>query len=193
MTTSALIVLSDGCEDIEAVTPIDILTRAGVKLTVAGLTSTTIRCAYGNTLTAQTTIEDVDHIFDAIVLPGGQKNAASLAASTEVVALVREHYADSRLVAALCASAGYVLGEAAGILRDHRATGWPTFDEKLRVGGATVTGELVTVDGNLITGQGPGAALPFSLAVVEYLVGKETADHLAEIWWLDRLPDAIRR
>lgn len=186
MTPNALLVMSDGVEEIEAVAPADILTRAGVNISLAGLTGTRVAAAYGTTLIADETFDQVNGTFDALILPGGVRNAEALAAHTGLVKMVREQFQAGRLVAALCASSGFVLAEAAGILRGKRATGFPEFNEKLLAGGATVTNELVTVDGNVITGQGPGAALLFGLALVEYLVSEEMADRLARTWWLSR-------
>ncbi len=183
-----LVIVSDGVEDIETVAPLDIMNWAGYEVTVAGLTSPTIEAAYAVTLTVDTTLEKVNGEFDAIVLPGGKKNAEQLAADYRVVELVRSQFERGKLVAAICASSGYVLAEAAGILRGKQATCHPTVNDKLVAAGATVSNELVTVDDNVITGMGPGAAIPFGLAIVEYLSGAEAAEEIARMWWIAKAP-----
>lgn len=176
----ALVILSDGYEDIEAVTPIDVLNRVGVAVTVASLEPGQATAAYGTNLTPDCTLDVVgDDLFDVVVLPGGSKNAASLAADRRVLDIVRRHHEAGRLVAALCASPACVLGEAMGLLKGKRATGDPGFNERLAASGATVTDEFVTVEGNIITGMGPSAALLFSCQLVEALIDRETADRLA--------------
>lgn len=182
MRKKALIVLSEGFEDIEAIAPIDILNRCGVEVTVAGLKSGPVKAAYGSTLVPDISIDQVHKIYDALIFPGGKNNARHLAEHPKVSKLVHEHHAAGRLVAAICAAPSHVLGEAAHILKGKKATGDPSFNEKLAASGAEVTGENVTVDGNIITAMGPGAALPFALKIAEYLVGKEIPAGFAQKW-----------
>lgn len=186
MSKRVLLVLAEGFEDIEAVAPIDILTRAGVAVTVAGLTPGPVKAAYGTTIMPDTTIEAVESLYDGVIFPGGRRNAAALAAHPRVVELARRHFAEHRLVAAICAAPSHVLAEAAGILRGKHATGDPAFNDRLAAAGAIVTDELVTVEENIITGMGPGAALPFGLALAEYLAGRAVADGFAAKWRLHR-------
>ena len=185
MSLKALTIISDGVEEIEAIAPVDILTRAGVEVVVAGLTPGLIKAAYGNRLVAQVSVDDADGLYDAIILPGGTINAENLASSAKVVELVRRHYEAGRIVAAICASPSHALAKA-GILKGKRATGAPVFAEKLAASGAILTDERVTVDGNIVTAMGPGAALQFGLMLVEMLVDKATADKMANHWRLDR-------
>ncbi len=182
----ALVILADGFEDIEAVTPIDVLTRAGVDVTIAGLGDGTVKGAYGTTLVTHTNLEQAKGEFDVIVLPGGRRNAEALAASVTVKEMLHKQDRKGRLIAAICASPSHVLAEAAGILDGRRATGDPSFNDKLRAGGATVTAERVTVDDNIITATGPGSALTFALQITEELVGAAKADELAGRWKIDR-------
>lgn len=186
MTKEALIILAEGFEEIEAVAPIDILTRAGVHVTVAGLVDGPIRAAYGTTILPDIPLAAAFEEYDAIVFPGGRKNAQALAASQRAVALARAHDAAGKLVAAICAAPSHVLGEAAGLLKGVRATGDPSFNDKLAAAGAIITDEPVTCDRNFITGMGPGAALPFGLALAEYLAGHDIARAFAEKWGLSR-------
>lgn len=179
-------ILADGFEDIEAVAPIDILTRCGVEVTVAGLHAGPVPAAYGSVLQTDRELGDVFGLFDAVILPGGLKNARSLAAASGVIKLVQEHHEAGRLVASICASPSHVLGQAADILKDRRTTGDPGCNELLAASGAQVTDEEVTVDGNIITARGPGAAIRFGLAIGEYLVGNEIPDRLRKRWRMEK-------
>ncbi len=186
MKKRVLVVLAEGFEDVEATAPIDVLNRVGVEVTIASLFSGPVNAAYGNTIMPDTTVaEVVDEVFDGIVLPGGVYNANSLAGSSEVLTLVRRHYEEKRLVAAICASPGTVLAEAAGILKGHRSASAPGFEDKVKAAGAEFTDEEVTVDGHVITGRGPGAALLFGLRLAEYLVGRSKPEELARLWRID--------
>jgi 4-methyl-5(b-hydroxyethyl)-thiazole monophosphate biosynthesis len=178
--------MAEGFEDIEAVSAIDVLTRAGVDVTIAGLNEGPVKGAYGTAIVPHTSIDRIAGTYDCIILPGGRRNAESLAAHPRVIELVRHHNDAGKIVAAICAAPSHVLAEAAGILKDKRATGDPVFNDKLAWGGARITGELVTMDGNIVTGMGPGAALLFALTLAEYLVGKEIPDSLARKWRVDR-------
>jgi 4-methyl-5(b-hydroxyethyl)-thiazole monophosphate biosynthesis len=184
MKKKVLVVLADGFEDIEAVTPIDMLTRAGVEVTIAGLKGGPVKAAYGTTIVPHTTIEQINGLYDGIVLPGGADNAESLAAHPKVIDLVRKHHEAGKLVGAICASPGQVLAEAAGILRAKNATGapLPEYNERLAAGGAQLTDQPVTVDGNIVTAMGPGAALQFGLTLAEYLTDRATVDGFAKKW-----------
>lgn len=185
MRKKALIVLSEGFEDIEAIAPIDVLNRCGVEVTIAGLKAGPVKAAYGSTLVPDINIDQVHKVYDAIIFPGGRNNARHLADHPKVTKLVHEHNSAGRLVAAICAAPSHVLGEAARILKGKRATGDPGFDDKLAASGAEVTHEQVTVDGNIITAMGPGAALPFALQIAEYLVGKEIPAGFAQKWQIN--------
>lgn len=187
MSKQALVVLTDGFEDIEAIAPIDILTRAGVQVTVAGLRPGPVKAAYGTTILPNAILDEVrERPFDAVIFPGGRLNAQGLAADARVVAIVRRQHEQAKLVAAICAAPSHVLGEAAGILKGRRATGDPAFNDRLAAAGAIVTNEQVTVDARIVTGMGPGAAMLFALQLTEEVVGKETADIFAMKWKIDR-------
>lgn len=181
-----MVMLAEGFEDVEAVAPIDVLNRVGVEVTIASLVSGPVNAAYGNTIVPDTTVSEVGStLYNGIVLPGGVYNANSLAASPEVLDIVRRHYESKKLVAAICASPGTVLAEAAGVLEGHRSTSAPGFEDKVTAGGAQFTDDEVTVDGHVITGRGPGAALLFGLRLAEYLVGREEPEKLARLWRID--------
>ena len=178
--------LAEGFEDVEAIAPIDVLNRAGVEVTVASLKPGPVNAAYGNTIVPDLSVGEVGNdLYDGVVLPGGVYNANSLAGSPKVLEVVKRHYEAEKLVAAICASPGTVLAEAAGILKGHRSASAPGFEDKVKAGGADFTDEEVTVDGHVITGRGPGAALLFGLRLAEYLVGRETPEKLAKLWRIE--------
>ncbi|HUV30286.1 MAG TPA: DJ-1 family glyoxalase III [Acidobacteriota bacterium] len=182
MAKRVLVIVANGYEDMETVVPVDVLTRADVEVTIAGLEKGPVKGAYGSTIVPDTTLDRIDGLYDALVLPGGVDNAERLAAHPGVVKQVHAHNDAGKLVCAICASPALVLAEAAGILDGRKATGYPDFSNKLAAYGAVVTDQVVTVDGNIITGMGPGAALPFALAVAGYLVGAEIPDGMAQRW-----------
>jgi 4-methyl-5(b-hydroxyethyl)-thiazole monophosphate biosynthesis len=180
-------VLAEGFEDIEAVAAIDVLNRCGAEVTIASLTPSPVKAAYGNTIVSDTQITHIgDDLYDGIMMPGGTKNAKALAGNDRVVELIRNHHAAGKMVGAICAAPSHVLGEAAGILTGKQATGDPKFNDKLAAAGADVQEVPVMVDGNIITGMGPGAALAWGLMLAEYLYDKQTADSWAEKWQISR-------
>ncbi len=118
MPKSALVILAEGFEDIEAVAPIDVLTRAGIAVTVAGITPGPVKAAYGTTILPTCDFDKArTSEYDALVFPGAVGNAEALAADFRVVELIRRYNTLGKLVAAICASPSHVLGEAAGILK----------------------------------------------------------------------------
>jgi protein deglycase len=182
MKKKILVILTDGFEDMEAVAPIDILNRAGVEVTIASLVDGPVKAAYGTTIIPHTTLDKAGVNFDGVVLPGGVKNAQSLAGSADVVRMVTKFQASGKLVAAICASPALVLAEKTDMLRGVPATCSPGFEDHLKKAGAIVTGERVTCHENIITGMGPGAALEFGLAVARYLTGDEIPNELKAKW-----------
>ena len=184
MAARALLILSDGFEDIEAVMPIDVLNRVGVQVTVAGLEDGPVRGAYGCTILPSTNLSRLSGLYDALILPGGKVNAQNLASSRALIALIREHISAGKLIAAICAAPALVLGRGAGVLEGRRTSGAPETSGILLACGAIPAQEDLTVDGNIITAAGPGAALAFALKLAELLAGASAAQALAEKWRL---------
>lgn len=163
-----LVLLAQGFEEIEAITPIDLLRRAGAEVTVATLKEATVTGAHGITVKGDTTLEDLGKkLFDCVVLPGGGEGAENLAASSATLRTVVS-IAQEGVVAAICAAPAVVLGKT-GLLDGKKVTGYPT-TEKL-VEGLVFEEEGVVVDGNLITAQGPAFATDFSLEIINKLFG----------------------
>ena len=169
-----LVCLADGFEEIEAIVPIDLMRRAGIEVVIAGVGDDTITGSRGVTVIPDGPIEGLkDASYDGILLPGGLPGATNLAASWEINELIISMINGGQLVAAICAAPAAVLGKA-GILEGKQATCYPGA-ESFAPGVTFTQEEPVIVDGNLITGRGPGFAADFAFAVIEYLVGAETA------------------
>ena len=175
---TALVPIAHGCEEIEAVTLIDVLRRAGVEVTVASVApGATVTGAHGLRITADTQIAEVrQKEFDLIALPGGLPGAEHLRDSAELVTMLHQQERRGALLGAICASPGVVLATH-GLIGQHKATAYPGFEQNFPPGGAQAT--RVVCDGNLITSRGPGTALEFALALVDALCGCETAEKLA--------------
>jgi 4-methyl-5(b-hydroxyethyl)-thiazole monophosphate biosynthesis len=173
MTKRALIPIANGTEEIEAVTIIDVLRRAGIEVTVASVNDSgelKIVGAHGITIVADCTIDDcTTALFDLIAVPGGLPGSENLAASSALDRLLREQAAKGRLYAAICAAPMLVLSSK-GLLQDKIVTGHPMFQQNIEA--KEVNGKSrVVVDGNCITSQGPGTALDFALDLVQQLCG----------------------
>ena len=164
--------LANGFEEIEALTPLDVLRRAGVPVTTVGVGGDSILGAHG--IRVQADIPDTmyrDSAPDMIILPGGMPGSENLDNSRVVDAALRAAARNGAYLCAICA-APMVLGKR-GYLQDKRAVCYPGFEEYLK--GAVVTDVRVECDGKIITSKGMGAALEFGLALVEVLCGKEKA------------------
>ncbi|HLG20589.1 MAG TPA: DJ-1 family glyoxalase III [Bdellovibrionota bacterium] len=171
-----LIPLAEGFEEIEAVTIIDLLRRAGVEVIMAGLAPRkTVKGAHSIGFETETSLRDVEgQDFEAIILPGGMPGSTNLAESKELEGLLRKHQTKGSHLAAICA-APTVLAKY-GFLKGKRATCYPSFEAKL--GGSTISKESVVEDGNIVTSRGPGTAIPFALAMIRRLVGPERAEEV---------------
>jgi len=172
MAKQVVVVLADGFEEIEAVTPIDVLRRAGAHVTAAGLDEGPIRGSRGVVVVPDAPLEAVAaDDFDLVVLPGGP-GASNLRDDLRVKEILARTLAADGTVGAICAAPAVVL-DALGFLRDRRATCHPSLAKEMRVG--RLTGDRVTVDGRLVTSKGPGTAMEFAFALVTALFGPEKA------------------
>jgi 4-methyl-5(b-hydroxyethyl)-thiazole monophosphate biosynthesis len=172
-----LVPLAEGVEEIEAVTLLDVLRRGGVDVTSASLTdSLPVVGSRGVTLVADATWSSLDPSdFDALALPGGGRGTENLAADERVLDAIRSFDEDGKFLAAVCA-APTVLAKA-GVLKDRRATCYPTCAKQL---GESYDDAPVVADGNLITSQGPGTAMLFALVLVQHFAGDEAARRVAD-------------
>ncbi len=170
-----IVFLADGTEEIEALTPVDMLRRAGAEVTFAGVPEMVCTCSHGVKITADKAACDcVGEAYDMVVLPGGMPGTLNLGASEDVKKIVAKAYENGKFVAAICAAPS-VLG-GMGLLAGKRATCYPGFEEKLT--GACVVNEKAVRDGNVITACGAGAAMEFALLLVAALYGEETSENL---------------
>lgn len=178
MTKKALFVLAEGFEEIEALTPVDLLRRAGVTVVVAGLHDIKVTGSHSITVIADTTLDAIDGDFDALVLHGGNPGAQNLAASEKLRALIQAFWSQEKIIAAICAAPAVVLAPT-GILDGKKVCGFPGTEKSFRPS-TTVLMDPIVVDGNIITSRGAGTAHAFGLAIIESLVGKERRDKIAE-------------
>lgn len=171
--------LADGCETIEALTPVDILRRAGMEVTTVSIMGQKeIESAQGVTLYADALFENVDiGAADMLILPGGMPGTANLAAYTPLIAALHAADKEHKLIGAICAAPALVLGEN-GFLTGRRATCYPGMEARMK-GAVAVTDPVVT-DGNITTSRGMGTALDFSLRLLSILSGEETSRQMAE-------------
>ncbi len=171
-----LIHFADGFEEIEAITPVDVLRRAGCEVYTVSVTGKKeVSSKRRLMVIADTLFEEVDYgSADMIVLPGGQPGADNLNTHNGLKRHILDFNTSGKYIAAICA-APLVLGSL-GILKGKRATCFPGVEPLLT--GATCTGNGVEVDGNIITGKGPGLAMDFSLMLAEILVGKDKANEI---------------
>lgn len=173
--SKVLIPLAEGFEEIEAVTNIDVLRRAGIEVVTVSLNSLKVRGDHGILITADKKIAQVNvDEFDGILLPGGMPGADNLRNNAKVLDYVKKINDKGGLVAAICAAP--IVLEAADLLDGKRATSYPGFDKEMQ--SCKYLEDRVVRDGNIITGRGPGVAMEFALTIVEYLKDKKAAEEL---------------
>lgn len=172
--TKVLIPLAQGCEELEAVTVIDILRRAGIQVITAGLEPGPVRASRGTVLVPDTTLDEaLRNVFDMIVLPGGMPGSEHLKNDSRVINALQEQAAAGKYTAAICAAPMAL--HAAGLLEGKRATSFPGVIDDLP-GTHHCSDERVVVDGHVVTSKGPGTAMDFALTLVELLAGKTKRD-----------------
>lgn len=168
-----LVPLAQGCEELEAITIMDILDRGGVEVVSAGLEPGPVVAGHGTTIVPSKTLDEaLKDSYDMVAMPGGLPGADHLANDARLNALLCEMAGAGKYVAAVCA-APRVLAKA-GILDGRRATAYPGFIETGNFPQVNYTGSPLEVDGNVITSRGPGTAMDFALQLVEVLQGPET-------------------
>ncbi|MCW3804822.1 DJ-1 family glyoxalase III [Plebeiibacterium marinum] len=178
MTKRVYIFLADGFEEIEAITPIDVLRRAGIDVVTISITdSLTVTGAHQIMVMADKTFCGTDFSdADMLVLPGGLPGTTNLNNHKGLINLLLDASAKGKLIGAICAAPS-ILGQQ-NLLAQKNATCYPGFEDKLT--DANYTGKDVEVANNLITGKGAGVSMKFALQLVELLKGKETAAELAK-------------
>lgn len=167
--------LANGFEEVEALCPLDLLRRAGLKVTTVGIGGDVIVGAHG--IAVQADMPDTmyrDSKPEMIILPGGMPGASNLDASKTVESALRAAVSSNAYLAAICA-APMILGKR-GYLQGKRAICFPGFENQLQ--GAILANERVVTDGRVITAAGMGVALEFGLALVAAMTSRETAEKL---------------
>jgi 4-methyl-5(b-hydroxyethyl)-thiazole monophosphate biosynthesis len=170
-----LVPLAEGVEELEAVTIIDVLRRAGIDVVVASLGDSPVAGSHGIRIAADTPLGALaEQQFDMIALPGGMPGAEHLKKDARIAELVNRLRGEGKPVAAICA-APMVLA-AAGVLDGRRATSYPGFLKDAMQ--TTVVDEAVVSDDGFITSRGPGTALDFALALVVELAGADVRNEV---------------
>lgn len=174
---TVLIPLVDGFEE-SAIVTIDILRRAAIAVTVAGVHAALVRSSHDVVVNTDRFYHDTEgEEFDALVLPGGP-GTPKLNEVRGLHERLRTQVRDGRLVAAICAAPSVLA--AAGLLQGRAATCYPSVEAKLANGGAAVRHDPVVADGNIITSRGVGTTIPFALAIAAHLMGPATAADVAK-------------
>ena len=174
---SVLVPLAEGCEELEAVTIIDLLVRAGIEVVTAGLAEGPVSASRGVVLLPQTTLDEaLKREYDMVVLPGGLPGADHLDRDPRIRELLKKMASSGKFTAAICA-APKVLASA-GLLEGKRATSYPGVVDKMDLPTTTCLTDAVVQDGRMITSRGPGTAMDFSLALIENLLGREKRDEV---------------
>ena len=169
---TVLVPLAQGCEELEAVTIIDLLRRAGIGVITAGLDAKPVIASRGVVLIADTTIEQVmKNNFDMIVLPGGLPGADHLQQDARVQQLLKDMHSKDKYTAAICAAPRALA--SAGLLDNRQATCYPGSLDASLATNMTYLEQAVVIDGKVITSRGPGTAMDFALTLIELLLGKK--------------------
>lgn len=171
------VLLGTGFEETEAVAPIDLLRRAEIPVTTVGIGGKRIVGSHGIALEADITLDALDReVLEMIVLPGGLGGVASIRGSQEALDIISQAWERGKYVAAICA--GPTILADLGITRGRRATCYPGCEDAM--GDARMERSAAVIDGRLITGTSAGCAIPFGLALIEALKGRELANTIAQ-------------
>lgn len=169
---NVLVPLAQGCEELEAVTIIDLLRRAGIHVTSAGLNQHPVKASRGVVLIPDTTLDQVLALsFDMIVLPGGLPGADNLAQDDRLQQLLCKTVEQGGTVAAICAAPRVLVN--AGLLQGKRITSYPGALDQMNLDGVSLTQDAIVVDGQVITSRSPGTAMDFALVLIERLAASD--------------------
>lgn len=172
-----IVFLAEGFEEVEAMTPVDVLRRLGASVTIAGVGSQTVKGAHGVSVVCDEVAGEYTEPFDCVICPGGMPGAVNLASSWPVMQTLARTAAAGNLVCAICAAPAVVLGPA-GLLEGHQAVCYPGMEAACPDFGFDREHRVV-VSGNLITAKGPGCAEEFAFAIGRALFGPEAAQKAA--------------
>ncbi|SMF04343.1 4-methyl-5(b-hydroxyethyl)-thiazole monophosphate biosynthesis [Alteromonadaceae bacterium Bs31] len=177
---SVLVPIADGTEELEAVTVIDVLRRAGAEVSIASvMPSKNILASRGVKIEADCLIDACAvQTWDVIVLPGGMPGAEHFQNCKALITLLKSQIAADRWIAAICSAPAVVLGRH-DLIGDKNATCYPAFQQELQAKVAHLAHKKVVVDHKLITSQGPGTATEFALTIVNEVFGDDKAAQVA--------------
>ena len=177
MKKKAIIILADGFEEIEAITVIDILRRAGIEVTICSLDSKEVKGSKGISVVADKILEGTEVEYDACILPGGMPGAENLASSGKVNKILIDTNKKGNIIAAICAAPAIVLAPL-GLLDNRSATCYPGMEENFS-STTNYRKDDIVVDRNIVTSQGPATALKFAITITGKLCGQVVAQKIA--------------
>ena len=170
------VLLAEGFEEVEALTPVDLLRRAGVETRLVGVTGATVCGARGINVVTDLSMDEVDLAkADMLVLPGGMPGTTNLAACEKLTEALKKADQEKRGIAAICAAPS-VLGDL-GFLKGKKAVCYPGFESRLT--GVEVLAVPVVTDGHITTSRGMGTAIAFALELTKRLKDEETAKQVS--------------
>jgi protein deglycase len=180
MNNIIVVIFAQGFEEIEAITPVDFLRRAGMEVVTAGINSRTVLGSHNIPVTTDVLLSDINYTPKALILPGGMPGSINLKNDQNVQKLIKNTFASGNLVASICAAA--IVLNKAGIITGKKVTAYPTFANELK--NCNYTGNRIEQHDNIITGKGPGVSLEFAKTILEYLGKGEEAKKLSEAMFM---------
>jgi len=165
--------LAEGFEEVEALTPVDLMRRAGIEVTTVGVGGEYVTGAHGITFSSDITMDEVKDVPEMLVLPGGMPGTTNLDNDARTHKMIRATQESGGYLAAICA-APMILGYS-GFLVGKTVTFYPGFD-KFMIGATRDESKKVITDGKVITARGMGAAVDFGAALIAALKGDEAAE-----------------
>lgn len=174
------IFLADGFEELEALSVVDVLRRAGMDITMVSINDTPfVTGAHGVAFQADAPLTEVSlNNADWLICPGGMPGATNLYECEALGNALCAHAADGGHIAAICAAPAVVLAQL-GLLNGKKATCYPGFEDLCKAHGAKMQDSAVMVDGNIVTANGPATALRFALTIVEQALGEAKMKEVA--------------
>ena len=168
---NVLVPLAEGFEELEAITIIDLMRRAGFDVITAGLNDLPVTASRKNVIIPDTSIDKVmDSQFDMIVLPGGLPGADNLKENEQVQSLLKRQHQQGKKIAAICAAPKALA--SAGILQNKVITCYPGALDQMDTSQFSISQNPIEIDGNIVTSRGPGTAMDFALSLIEQLGGE---------------------
>lgn len=170
--TKVIVPLAQGCEELEAITIIDLLRRADIDVITAGLDDQVVTASRGTRLVPDTDLDSaLKQQYDMVVLPGGMPGADNLDNDPRIKSLLKSMASKDQYTTAICAAPKALAN--AGILDGKTATAYPGILDKMNLATTTLIDKPVVIDGKVITSRGPGTAMDFALTLIEILAGKD--------------------